>query len=195
MSSSSSPLYTVPASRRFSLSHRIDIVQDKLPCLWAVRSVDLCWVRISPMHLSASPEGLIGGAWGVVGVLAANVYVWALTSILGCKSHLLCWSPQMPSCQISWAECFIHGGVHRLGPELMHYPLYTTVRSPLNLAATVTPHITATSCASQVGSMRMSWSQHKPGFLNISAPQVGSVHEFSPSTISVGCLPGVLPWW
>lgn len=113
---------------QISLSHRIDIVQDKLPCLWAVRSVDLCWVRISPMHLSASPEGLIGRG---VGVLAANVYVWALTSILGCKSHLLCWSPQMPSCQISWAECFIHGGVHHSGPEPMHYPLlhYSTFSS------------------------------------------------------------------
>lgn len=66
MSSSSSPLYTVPASRRCSRSHRIDIVQDRFSCLWALRSVDLCWVRISLMHLSAFWEGLIGG----VGVLA-----------------------------------------------------------------------------------------------------------------------------
>lgn len=68
MSSGRGPIYTVPASRRFSLSHRIDIVHGKLPCLWAARSVDLCWVRISLMHLSAFREGLIGG----VGVQACK---------------------------------------------------------------------------------------------------------------------------
>lgn len=57
----------------------------------------------------------------------AHSYSHSLTqSSLGAKAiYVLCWSPQMPSCQISWAECFIHGGVHRSGPELMHYSLYT----------------------------------------------------------------------
>lgn len=67
----------------------------------------------------------------------------------------------MPSCQISWVECFIHGGVHHPGPELMHYPLYTTVCSPLNLAATITYHC----CLLRLtGGLRMSWSQQKLGF-------------------------------
>lgn len=54
------------------------------------------------MHLSASWEGQIG------------VY-----GLCVCR-YVLCWSPKLLSCLLSWVECFIHGGVHQSGPGYMH---------------------------------------------------------------------------
>ena len=159
MSSSSSPLYTVPASRRFWLSHRIDIVQDKFPCLWAVRSVDLCWVRISPMHLSAFREGLIGG----VGALACKCVC--------VRTHMHPWV-QNPSTLLITSNALmpdkLSGMFYPWGCETLwaridalpfvHYILLWTLQ---RLSHPISPLLPAPA---QVGFLGMSWTQQKLAF-------------------------------
>lgn len=158
MSSSWSPLYTVPASRRFSLSHRIDIVQDKFPCLWAGRSVDLCWVRISLMHLSAFPEGLIGGV-GVLACKCVRVCTHKHPRVQKPSTLLITSNALMPD---KLSGMFYPWGYASLGARIdslpfVHYVLWTLQR--LSHPISLLPPAPA-----QVGSLRMSWTQQKLGF-------------------------------